>query len=637
MPQLLIVESPSKCKKIKSLLSQIYPNDSFEVLACCGHFRHIEFIRDNFEIGFQLDTLKQSTVSRLRPYLATHEIILATDDDREGEAIAWHLCDYFGLPVDTTKRILFHEITLEAMKRAIEQPTKINMRIVEAQLSRMICDRWIGYTFSPVLWEAVGNKKLSAGRCQTPTLKLTVDRENEISTTTPHVVFRTVGTFGNDEFHLKKDLLSHSKCLTFIEESRTFNHEVLSVVHKISKRKPPEPFCTSTLQQWASSQWQWNTRATMSVAQSLYEKGCITYHRTESKSIAEEFKEKMVKYLTDKYGESFVKHKVVRKKDGKTLAHECIRPTTVLIQEQTLTNEEQKLYDAIYIRTMQSVMTEAVINVLTVRISCPIPKQYYEKNVETVQFEGYRIMEQGKSTTKKEISYEPNTIVEIRKIKHDQIIKNTVHHYSEGQIVKLLDEKKIGRPSTFSSFVEKVLFRKYVYRGTFQGKSHELLSLSCVFPNAVEETKTTKQTIEKNKIIVTPLGQQVCNVLYRDYDCFFNFDYTAKMEASLDQIADGTLSKQVFLQNLQNELAIKKRSPVPTAQRMNPNVLRMIPYNHFHHVSIRKGHSNDYIFVQKEEKEKPMFLSLRSFSESYLSCKEELVQEYIDKELFPNR
>ena len=242
MPQLLIVESPSKCKKIKSLLSQLYPHASFEVLACCGHFRHIHSIRDNFEIVFELDIAKQSTVSRLRPYLATHDILLATDDDREGEAIAWHLCDFFGLPVDTTKRILFHEITLEAMKRAIEHPTRINMRIVEAQLSRMICDRWIGYTFSPVLWNAVGNKKLSAGRCQTPTLKLAVDRENEISSSTPHVVFRTVGTFGNDEFLLKKDLLSHSKCLAFIEESRTFHHQVLSVAEKSAKESPRNLF-----------------------------------------------------------------------------------------------------------------------------------------------------------------------------------------------------------------------------------------------------------------------------------------------------------------------------------------------------------------------------------------------------------
>jgi DNA topoisomerase-1 len=616
MPYLLIVESPSKCQKIKRLLAGVFPESCYEVMACCGHFRHIRSIHANFDISFEMDSSKQSIISKLRPYTATHEILLATDDDREGEAIAWHLCDTLSLSVDTTKRILFHEITASALKHAIENPTRVNMRIVQAQLARMICDRWIGYTFSPFLWNSLKNKSLSAGRCQTPTLKIAVDREKEIASSKPRMIFRTCAIFDSLDFVLKKELLTKSKCLEFIEKSKTFDHRIIHVTNKPSVRKAPEPFCTSTLQQWASSHWQWTPKFTMSIAQALYEKGKITYHRTESKSIAEEYREKVINYIRDQYGDTFVK--VWKSSHGaKKLAHECIRPTTVEKNIEDLSMEEKKMYESIWMRTTQSVMSDAIINVLTIRISCPIPKQYYEKKLETTEFEGFRILDHSSKSKEQEILFVVDQKMEPTEIKMEQTLKDVIHHYSEGQIVKILDDKKIGRPSTFSSFVEKILSRKYVYRGEYQGQVYSFLSLLFRFPDQMHDT-------EKNKVIVTSLGENVCNLLYNTYNCFFNFDYTAQMENGLDQIADGTLDKNEFLRKLQKELKI------------DITVLRTINYTDYKDVSIRKGKTNDYIYVQRQANDKPTFLSLKNFPESYLSCHEETLVDYINLQLFPS-
>ena len=625
MPYLLIVESPSKCQKIKRLLSEIYPEASYEVMASCGHFRHIRSIQKNLEIVFEMDSSKLGILSKIRPYTATHEILLATDDDREGEAIAWHLCDTLSLPISTTKRIVFHEITAGALKYAIENPTVVNMRIVEAQLARMICDRWIGYTFSPFLWNSLNNKTLSAGRCQTPTLRIVVDRENEIAATSPRMIFRTCATFNSVEFVLKKELETKSKCLDFLEGSKTFDHRVIHVTNKSSTRKPPEPFCTSTVQQWASSHWQWTPKFTMSIAQALYEKGKITYHRTESKSIAEEYRDKLMVYVRDRYGEQFVK-RTKTKPSSKKLAHECIRPTTIDKEMEDLSPEQKKLYDTIWTRTTQSIMSDAIVQVLTIRVSCPLPKQYYEKKLETMDFEGFRILDQSGTAKNHELAFSVDQKIQPGEIKMEQMLKDVIHHYSEGQIVKILDEKKIGRPSTFSSFVEKIISRKYVYRGDFKGQVQSFVSLVFRFPDQLEETTTTKQSTEKNKVIVTPLGKNVCNLLYRQYDSYFNFDYTAQMEDDLDKIADGSLGKDDFLTKLQRELKI------------DISVLRTIDhYSDYHEVSIRKGKTNDYIFVQRQPKAKPTFLPLKDFTECYLSCDEQTLIDYIDLRLFPDR
>ena len=613
----VIVESPSKCKKIHSILHELYPTNNFRVIASCGHFRDILSINDHdFSINFQITPSKVSVVNNLRNVVRdAEEIILATDDDREGEAIAWHICETFHLDPLLTKRIKFHEITNQALSLAMEQPTLINKNIVEAQMTRMICDRWIGYKISPFLWNKINNPKLSAGRCQTPTLKMIEERETEISQTVPTPVYKVRGMFQNLEFSLRKELETHHECMQFLNDSKEFEHEIIHNKCRTTNRKPPQCFTTSTLQQTASTAYSWSPVQTMSFAQSLYEKGLITYHRTESKLIAKEFQEKIIEYIRTTYGDEYCGD--MKDSSKSTTAHECIRPTKVTQSIDTISSEEARLYNLIWNQTIQSLMKEAKVNIRCIRISSPVKSNYYEKSLETIDFLGFKILENRKKAIKQNFTTGEKLV--LQSLNMEQHMKDIKLHYTEGQIVKLLDEKKIGRPSTFSTFVHKILSRSYAEKGKFNFGTFKLEQIKYFPPNDPQITTLTKEHDETNKIILTNLGKEVCTLLYENFSQLFSYEYTATMEEALDKIALGELDRNSFLQELKKNLDTisihKYRRTL-----IDPN---------FYQINIRKGKFGDYLFLQKTKEEKPKFISLSRFSHDYMKCDESLLFEFI--------
>jgi DNA topoisomerase-1 len=619
---IVIVESPSKCQKIQSILTNEFGND-YKVIACCGHFRDIKTITSDFKIHFEITPSKFRQYDMMKKYIQdANDIILASDDDREGEAIAWHICDTFNLNIENTKRIIFHEITRDAIVKGMNNPTIINMDLVNAQMTRMICDRWIGYKISPFLWKNIGNNKLSAGRCQTPTLNLVYLREKEIKNYEPKFSFKTNIFFlepFNDNFSLKKEMTSLEECKDFLEKTKTFIHKIISSKEKESFRNASEPFCTSSLQQYCSSTFSWSPVNTMKLAQSLYEKGFITYHRTESKYIANEFKEKIKKWVIEKYGEEYSKSRVDKQK--KEMAHECIRPTSIENEEKELNEMEKKLYKAIWHRTIESEMSPCKLNVFTINISSPIENTFYEKSFDEIIFLGYKILNQQKEDTKGQKYKESKVDDEIdwKNIKIEQSLKETKQHYTEGQIIKLLDEKKIGRPSTFSSFVDKIQTRNYVKKGNYTSKGFELYQLEMTKnTKKIKEKKTEKKTTEKSKIILENLGEKVCEYLYENFDRFFNFDYTAKMEENLDEIAEGKLNKIDFLTQLQKQLNWN-------FDNVSKPIIRTISFENLpeiEEIHIYKGKNNlsDYVYIKKRNVKKPSFISLKNFSLDYKTC-----------------
>lgn len=620
----IIVESPSKCKKIQSILQELYPIETFRVIATCGHFRDIKSIDDqSFSIHFEITPSKISTVQNLRKTIQdAEETIIATDDDREGESIGWHVCELFHLHLSHTKRIKFHEITSEALFHAMEHPDRINKNIVEAQMTRMICDRWIGYKISPFLWNKINNTKLSAGRCQTPTLKLIEERETEISKTIPNVLYKIRGVFQGLEFSLRKELETHQQCMTFLDQSKLFEHEIIHNKARTSTRKPPDCFTTSTLQQNTSTLYSWSPVHTMSLAQSLYEKGFITYHRTESKLIAKEFQEKILNHIRTTYGDEYCGN--MKGPSKSTTAHECIRPTKITQSIENITTDENRLYKLIWTQTIQSMMKDAKIHIRCIRISCPIKKTYYEKSFETIDFLGFKILENKSKTTKQD--FQSGEKMVLTTLTMEQHVKDIKSHYTEGQIVKLLDEKKIGRPSTFSTFVNKILSRSYAEKGKFHFGKFQLEQIKCTFPNEPEITTHTKEHEETNKIILTKLGKQVCELLYENFSELFNYEYTATMEETLDKIATGNLDRNPFLQELKKNLDTISIS----------KYLRTLLDPDFYQINIRKGKFGNYLFLQKSKEEKPTFLSLSDFSHDYLKCDETLVFDFIKSRLPSN-
>ena len=652
---LILVESPSKCKKIESFLKEDYKNS--KVMATCGHFREVESIEkndDNYSINFKVINSKIKHISSFL-YQNKPEIILATDNDREGEAIAWHICDYFDLDLLETKRILFNEITKTAILKAMKNPTQLNMPLVEAQMARVICDRWIGYKFTPSLWNQFQHfKNVSAGRCQTPTLRLVEEREELISKNPMELWIQV--EFSDKEkttLSLNKNFDKEDEIVEFLEKSTSWEHKITKKEKKVATRNAPPPFCTSKLQQHCSSEFNWSPVQTMKVAQSLYEKGCITYHRTESTTISKDFQEKAVQWITENYGKAFVKQESKEKKE-KECPHECIRPTTVEKKNTkgsdiTLDTPEKKLYHCIWLRTLQSLMSACLLDVVHFQLNCPSsPVAYYEKTFEIPTFLGYRILQDNtvKSDTvksdKKEKDFKEikmwqvGTIILYDKIVAKQVIKKKILHYNEGQLVKLLDEKKIGRPSTFSSFVQKIQDREYVQKRNYESPPVELCQWILKKDN-IQTKKNTDKVNEKQKLILEEKGKQICTFLYKEFDLFFNYEYTAKMEAQLDKIAEGKLQKNAFLMELEKKLEEYK---LPPKQKSfvsdftgNKNSrydgekrtfeLRKINAD----LIIKPGKNgwSDYIYNKKTKK----CLSLQSFPFDYLECPDEHLIRFV--------
>ncbi len=585
---LLIVESPAKCQKIEKFLGPGY-----KVMGSYGHITHlsnlkqIEF-KNNYKPNFEIIESKQAQINKLKQAInKAKETILATDDDREGEAIAWHISQIFKLNIQNTKRIIFHEITEKAIKNALNNPTTINMNLVYAQQGRQILDLIVGFKITPLLWKhIVSNTKnsLSAGRCQSPALRLVYDNYKEIQDSPGKLSFNSTGYFTskNIPFVLNINHLSHKDIKEFLEESKTFDHNLNKEKEKEVTKNPPQPFTTSGLQQAANNNMHISPKETMELAQKLYEGGYITYMRTDSKVYSEDFINETEDYIINNYNADYInpnfqnliqskdnskeenneekndnkkdskKKKKDLKKDKKTdtppaqEAHEAIRPTHIDVElipedEDVFTAKHRKLYKLIWSNTIESLMAPAIYKQLNIKISAP-QNYYYKYSAEENIFPGFKIIggiEEDKYF--KFLQLIKNGPINYKKIICKQTLKDLKSHYTEARLVQLLEQKGIGRPSTFSSLIDKIQERNYVNKQNINGKKLEIIDyiLENGNPNIIEEKGEKEFGNEKNKLVITQTGLFVIEFLIKYFNDLFDYNYTKNMEDELDIISKG--------------------------------------------------------------------------------------------------
>lgn len=551
MSILVIVESPAKCKKIEQ-----YLGSSYKCMASYGHFRNCKSLKNidynsKFAITFEPMEEKKLQIEKLRTAInKSKEVIIATDDDREGEAIGWHILDHFKLPLKT-KRIIFHEITESALKQSIQNPTIVNMNKVYSQQARQVLDLMVGFTISPLLWKYISRTQgLSAGRCQTPALNLVYENHIENQQKELKMSYKTIGYFmsKNFEYELNKELLTKKSVLEFLELSKTF-------VHLYNKKNPvkfvtapPLPLHTSSIQQLINTQYHYSPKDIMQSCQVLYEKGYITYMRTDNKCYSKEFIQSAQKFITDNYGDIFNSASIsnITIQENSSEAHEAIRPTNILMntcKDSSCSKRDTNIYQFIYNHTLKSCMADAYGKKLKTTISAPLNYEYSHTE-KIYEFLGWKIVD-GES----EESYynyfkqlKNDMEVTYNKIHSKVQHKNVGSHLSEANLVQLLEKKGIGRPSTFSSLVEKIQTRGYVKKVNIAAKKVKTKEYTLENKSINELDQIKEVGGEKKRLVIQSIGLLICEWLYKNHDSLFNYEYTSKMEEKLDLISKNNLT-----------------------------------------------------------------------------------------------
>lgn len=575
MTTVVIVESPAKCQKLEK-----YLGSGYRVMASYGHLTTLSDLKNidisnNFRPHFTpIESKVQHIIKLQRAVNSASKVIIATDDDREGEAIGWHICRLFKLPVTTTERIIFHEITETAVKRAIQNPTTLNMATVYSQQARQILDLLVGYKISPILWKNIlTNTKnaLSAGRCQTPALRLIYDNYLDIEQSPGKTSYNTQGYFTskNIEFSLNYDFDTSEKVENFLETSINFQHRLSRESERNINKSPPEPFITSTIQQIANNLMHISPKETMKICQRLYEQGYITYMRTDCKVYSKEFIDTVIPYIDKNYSSKHIhlnidrlwdrekmkdlkiKKESKKKSDKKTQqtqdlaqeAHEAIRPTKIQISEipedEEFTNKERRLYKIIWTNTIQSCMSDAEYKTFQVRITAP-ENLYYKYTTELCIFRGWQEVDWKETINYFEflrIIKEGN--IDYKKLTSRQTIKDKKTHYTEAKLVQLLEHNGIGRPSTFSSIVDKILERKYVNIENIEGKKIQIKDYEVEDDRLIELEGEREFGNEKKKLVLKPIGILVIEFMLKNFPEICDYEYTKIMEQDLDKIAKG--------------------------------------------------------------------------------------------------
>jgi len=554
---LVIVESPSKCSKIESYLGEKY-----KCIASKGHIRELSGLKsidieNHFRPTFDIISDKKDHIKKMKEQIAKFDkdcIYLATDDDREGEAIAWHICQTFDLDVRCTKRILFREITKTAILDSFKHITTVNMDIVQAQHTRQVLDIIVGFTISPILWKKIYYSKsnaLSAGRCQTPALRLIY--ENEKAKKDLETKYKTVGHFfsKNILFELNHTFFSESDILTFLEKNATFSHKMKIEEPKEKERSPPKPFNTSALLQSVNNQLHYSPKQTMQLCQKLYQGGHITYMRTENTKYAKPFLQQVEPFIVEKFGsrEYLGNMECIENKDASN-PHEAIRVTDIKVEcLSDMDSKEQSLYKLIWRNTMESCMSNSKYKQFVVKITCPSVDGskntvFFETSLEITTFSGWTKVNPKKETDQEALFYLQS--IASSKISYSSIesvvtAQSTSSHYSESSLIKKLEDLGIGRPSTFATIVDIIQDRGYVEKKDIKG-----VSINC------KDYKLTGQTVEilekekvfgneKNKLVIKPLGVLCIEFLLKHFSSLFEYDYTENLEKKLDLIASGIL------------------------------------------------------------------------------------------------
>jgi DNA topoisomerase I len=590
---LLIVESPAKAKTIEKILGS-----DFQVKSCFGHIRDLEKagmgidIENNFEPRYIISEDKEKVVKELRALAnKSGEVWLATDEDREGEAISWHLCEVLGLDPKKTKRIVFHEITKPAIQNAVANPRTLDMNLVNAQQARRILDRIVGFELSPILWRKMSMRNnLSAGRVQSVAVRLIAEREREINAFTPVSTFKIEGLFTAKDLSDKpvtfaaegKKQPAAAGAEAFLQSCIGADYKVSDVQVKPARRSPAAPFTTSTLQQEASRKLGYGVSRTMVIAQKLYENGYITYMRTDSVSLSNTALGDITNTVKSMYGEKYHQYrKYKNKNESAQEAHEAIRPTYM----SNTTIEEldwKRLYELIWKRTMASQMADAELEKTIAKIFISTNKEELTASGEVLKFDGFlKVYREDKDDD--DIEDDPSTgsgqegmlppltvgqKVPLKELKATERFTRPLPRYTEASLVKKLEELGIGRPSTYAPTISTVLKRGYVEKRDKEGIRRDFRVLKLVKDTITKVTEQENTGAEKSKLFPSDLGLVVTDFLKQYFDDIMDYGFTARIEAEFDEVAEGRMEWHSMLDDFYSPFKKDVEKTMETAERI---------------------------------------------------------------------
>lgn len=550
---LVIVESPAKAKTIEKILGKDYI-----VKSSFGHIRDLPKkglgidIENNFEPEYEISKDKKAVVEDLLKLTKkVDRVWLASDEDREGEAIAWHLAQVLGIDPKEKNRIVFHEITSSAINKAIVTPRSIDINLVDAQQARRILDRLVGFELSPILWRKV-RPSLSAGRVQSVAVRLVVEREREIIDFHPNIFYKVYGLFGKESNPVKAELSyrfdTEQQAYDFLKKCIGQSFFVESVDKKSSVRTPSAPFTTSTLQQEASRRLGFSVNQTMRVAQSLYESGHITYMRTDSVNLSNEALGVIGSVVKQEYGDQYLKiRKYANKSKGAQEAHEAIRPTYFNNKKIEGSSQEQKLYALIWKRAVASQMADAILERTIVKIAYPQAEHYFEAKGEVVVFDGFTRLYDNASEREYLPELKVGEPLPVLSVEAMERFEQRPARFSEASLVRQLEELGIGRPSTYAPTISTIINRGYVLKEDREGTAREYVKLTLNGNEIQREVLSEITGTEKAKLFPTDIGMIVNDYLKNHFEAILDYNFTASVEEYFDNIADGEMNWQKML------------------------------------------------------------------------------------------
>ncbi|MGB3145394.1 MAG: type I DNA topoisomerase [Maribacter sp.] len=623
---LVIVESPAKAKTIEKFLGK-----DFKVESSFGHIADLPSkelgvdVENDFTPKYIVDKDKKALVKKLKDLANKAETIwLASDEDREGEAISWHLAEELGLDKKKTKRIVFNSVTKSAIQKAIENPREINFNLVNAQQARRVLDRLVGYELSPVLWKKI-KPGLSAGRVQSVSVRLIVERERDIEAFEPQASYKIAAEFQTEEgsvfsAKLNKAFATKEEAQDFLEKNLSANFSVSKLDKKPAKKTPSAPFTTSTLQQEASRKLYFSVGRTMQVAQRLYEAGLITYMRTDSINLSKEALTAAKEAIVDNYGEKYSNTRsFTGKSKGAQEAHEAIRPTEMKNQSPSLERDQSKLYDLIWKRTIASQMSDAELERTNIKIMANTHDEEFTANGEVIKFDGFlKVYMEG--VDDEDLAEEQEGMLPAMK-EGEKLINNFIsaterftrppYRFTEASLVKKLEELGIGRPSTYAPTISTILNRGYVEKGTIEGTERKYQQLILEKNKIKEKNLTENVGSDKGKMVPTDIGMIVTDFLVTNFANILDYNFTAQVEEDFDEIAAGAedwkkMMKSFYEDFHPNVVDVEENADRASGERIlgkDPKTGKQ--------VSVRLGRFGPMVQVGTvDDEEKPSFASL---------------------------
>ena len=621
---LVIVESPAKAKTIEKFLGSDY-----QVESSYGHIADLPSkeigvdVENGFKPKYEVSSDKKALVTKLKGLAKNAEMVwLASDEDREGEAISWHLAEELKLEKNKTKRIVFHEITKTAIQKAIENPRGIDYNLVNAQQARRVLDRLVGYELSPVLWKKVKGG-LSAGRVQSVSVRLIVEREREIQEFKAVASYSVTAEFTNEagkvvKAKLPKNFATKKEAEDFLQKNIGSTYKVADLETKPTKKTPAAPFTTSTLQQEAARKLYLPVGITMQIAQRLYEAGLITYMRTDSVNLSQEAQAAAQAEITSYYGAEFSKPRNFNTKSkGAQEAHEAIRPTDMSRHTVNVERDQARLYELIWKRTLASQMSDAELERTNVKIEANNHSEVFQATGEVIKFEGFlKVYLEGSDDDEEEHEGMLPALKVNEKLTNNNITATerytrAASRYTEASLVKKLEELGIGRPSTYAPTISTIINRNYVEKGNLEGVERKYVQLTLKDSKVDEKILKENTGSDKGKLVPTDIGTIVNDFLVKNFAAILDYNFTAKVEQDFDEIAEGNIDWATMMQDFYNKFHPNVVEVEKNADRESGERILGIDPKSGKPVSVRLGKFGPMAQIGDAEDEEKQFASLR--------------------------